>query len=123
MYRINIKFTNLVRVFIPLGIALLSGFFLEILAPVKNLSFAFIFMGLVSNYFYPEFISLEKDKLKIKTVLSKNFKEFSLSSLEIAVDKRARYLILNLDRQYRIDVTTLPKELYYQLKPYIKIVK
>jgi len=75
LYYVNRKFVNLVRLVIPLGIALLSGFFLESLAPVKNLSAVFLMMGLVSNLYYPEIVVIEEKKLKLKFVLSKKYKE------------------------------------------------
>jgi len=121
MYYVNKKFVSLVRMFIPLGITLISGFFLESLAGVKNLSVVFLVVGLVSNLYYPEIVIVEGKMLKLKLALSKKHKEYSIEGLEISVDNRARYLILNLDRKYRLDVTTMSKDLYYQLKPYIKI--
>jgi len=121
MYYVNKKFVNLVRMFIPFGITLLSGFFLESLAPVKNLSIVFLVVGLVSNFYYPEIVIIEGKKLKLKLALSKKYREYSMDNLEVGVDNRARYLILNLNRKYRLDVTTMSKDLYYQLKPYIKI--
>ncbi|MGI6225283.1 MAG: hypothetical protein ACOYJ1_03415 [Peptococcales bacterium] len=121
MYYVNKNFVNLVRTFIPLGITLSSGFFLDSLAPVKNLSLIFLAVGLVSNLYYPQIVIIEDKNLKLKLTLSKKYKEYKLEGLLVSVDKRARYLILNLDRKYRLDVTTMSKELYYQLKPYIKI--
>lgn len=122
MYYVNKTFVNLVRMFVPLGITLAAGFFLDSLASVKNLSLVFLIVGLVSNMYYPQIVIIEGNKLKLKLVLSKKYKEYEMQNLEVSVDKRARYLILNLDRKYRLDVTTMSKDLYYQLKPFIKIL-
>jgi len=121
MYYVNKNFVNLVRLFIPLGVALLSGFFLDSLASVKHLSIVFLTVGLVSNYYYPEIVEIKGKTLSLKLALSKKFKKYSMDNLEISVDRRARYLILHLDRNYRLDVKTLSKDHYYQLKPFIKI--
>jgi len=121
MYSVNQKFVNVIRLSIPLGIALLPGFFLEILAPVRYFSFLFLIVGVVGNLFFPEKVLIKKKKISLKPVLSTKFKEYDMADLEVSADWRARYLILHLDRKYRLDVTTMSKDLYYQLKPYIKI--
>lgn len=123
IYYVNRNFVNLTRLFLPLGVALLSGFFLESMANVKNLSFLFLVVGLVSNHYYPEIVKIEGEKLKLKLALSKKYREFSLAEMEVSADNRGRYLILHLNRNYRLDVKTLPVELYYKLKPYIKIIE
>ncbi|MFZ5944345.1 MAG: hypothetical protein ACOYVD_09560 [Bacillota bacterium] len=122
MYHVNKNFVNLALLFVPLGITLLSGFFIESLASVKQLSFVFLTVGLVSNFYYPQIININEDKIMLKLTLAKKYKEFPLNKLEVSVDSRARYLILHLDRKYRLDVKTLPTQLYYQLKPFIKII-
>ncbi|KJS20757.1 MAG: hypothetical protein VR72_13340 [Clostridiaceae bacterium BRH_c20a] len=121
MYYVNKKFVNLVRLFIPLGIALASGFFIENLASIRYFSVLFLLVGLVSNLYYPEIVIIEGKKLKLKLALSKKLKEYSMEGLDVGVDNRALYLILNLNRKYRLEVKTMSKDLYYQLKPYIKI--
>ena len=70
---------------------------------------------------YPEIVIIEGKKLKLKLALSKKLKEYSMEGLDVGVDNRALYLILNLNRKYRLEVKTMSKDLYYQLKPYIKI--
>ncbi|KJS82888.1 MAG: hypothetical protein JM58_13860 [Peptococcaceae bacterium BICA1-8] len=121
MYYVNKKFVNLVRLFIPLGVALASGFFIENLASIRYFSVLFLLVGLVSHFYYPEIVIIEGKKLKLKLALTKKFKEYSMDGLDVGVDNKGRYLILNLNRKYRLDVTTMSKDLYYQLKPYIKI--
>lgn len=121
MYFVNKQFVTLIRMSIPLGIALLTGFFLESLAVVKNMSLVFLTVGLMSNLYYPEVIIIEGDKLKLKLTLAKSYKEFLLKDLVISIDKRARFYILHLDRKYLLDINTLPRGLYNQIKPYIKI--
>ena len=122
MYYVNRKLISVIRLAFPVGIALLFGFFLESLKPVANLSLVFLAMAFVGNYYFPEIVTInKKKKLGIKTVLAKEIKEFTMENLQVTVDRRARYLILHLDRKYMLDVTTMSKDLYYQLKPYIKI--
>jgi hypothetical protein len=121
-YYVNKSYVKLVKLCIPLGIALSSGFFLESLAMVKNLSVVFLAVGLIYNYWYPEIIIIEGEKLKIKLSLAKNYKEYLIKGLKISVEKRACYYILHLDRKYYLEINSIPRELYYQLKPYIKII-
>lgn len=121
MYYVNKQFVTLVRMSIPLGIALVTGFFLESLAVVRNMSVVFLAVGLLINLYYPEVIIIEGDKLKLKLTLAKSYKEYLLKDLVISIDKKARFYILHLDRKYRLDINTLPRELYYHLKPHIKI--
>lgn len=121
IYYVNRKLISVIRLAFPVGIALASGYILEGLRPVANYSLVFLLMGFIGNYYFPEIVTIKKKQLGIKTVLAKEFKEFNMDNLEVTVDKRARYLILHLDRKYMLDVTTMSKDLYYQLKPHIRI--
>ncbi|NLT94701.1 MAG: hypothetical protein GXW85_04080, partial [Clostridia bacterium] len=103
MYYVNKNHVNLVRLSVPMGIALFSGFFLESLAIVKNFSIVFLAAGIIGNMYYPEIIMIEKGKIKLKLTLAKKYTEFPGSDLKISIDKKGRFYILHLDRDYRLD--------------------
>lgn len=121
MYFVNRKLISVFRLAFPVGIALAMGYVLESLRPVANYSSFFLVMAFMGNYYFPEIVIIKNKRIGIKTILAKEFKEFEMEHLKVTVDKRARYLILHLDRKYMLEIATMSKDLYYQLKPYIRI--
>ncbi|NMA02456.1 MAG: hypothetical protein GX923_07825 [Clostridia bacterium] len=122
MYYVNRKLISVFRLAFPVGICLATGYILEGLRPVANYSLFFLLMAFIGNYYFPEIVTIKNKKLGIKTILAKECKEFEMGEdLKITVDKKGSYLILHLDRKYMLEIATMSKDLFYQLRPYVRI--
>ena len=115
MYLINQRVILLVKMTVLLGVPLLTSFLLPYLAQWRMLSVLLVLASFYLNNVYPDRISIEEDRIRIKLFLYPQWMEYKATELQYEHGSHCVYLHAGGKRRYRLSLEKLSVRLYRQI--------
>lgn len=115
MYLVNQRVILLVKMSVLLGVPLLTSFLLPYLAQWRMLSVLLVLAAFYLNNVYPDRISIEGDRVRIKLFLYPEWMEYKAAELLYERGSHCVYLHADGKRRYRLSLEKLSVRLYRQI--------
>lgn len=115
MYKVNQQIILLIKTGFLFGMPLLCSFIISSLANYRPLCVGLLFFTFYANYFYPDRIAFEDDKVHIKIFLRNEWLVYNKSEVRIEQGKQCLYLIVQEKQRYRLSMKKLSRNLYEEL--------